>query len=205
MKKKAFMMVIFLLYAVFLWGCSGVDPEKRAYPQVIAVDRIAGGDMVIFGMPNMQETTGQEKSGEENQDSTLVFTGKSMEEIYKHYNETQEKYLDLGHVNVLILGKGMIEAGYWEQLLVTMKEETSFGEDIYVFTTEDIEKVMGYNGTRTNALGDYLIGVYENRPYDMKKAGTTLRQVYKTWYETNHLPVLPQLTIQENGYLKISE
>lgn len=205
MKRFVEMMLMSVLCALFLCGCTGVEAEKRAYPQVIAVDRVEGENLVIFGMPNMEAATGQDKSGEDNQASTLVFRGSNMKEVNKMYEETQEKYLDLGHVNVLILGNGILKNDMWEQMLAALKQEPTVGEDIYVFYAEDVEAVLDYNGNQVDSLGDYLLGIYENRPYHLQKKGVTLRQVYKTWYEKGDLCALPEVTIQQQGYLQIKE
>lgn len=205
MRKKMLLAGLTLLAGTVLWGCGGVEPEKRDYPQVVAVDEENGRDAAIFGMPNMQETTGQEKPDGGGTDSNRKFTGESLGEIRRIYGETQEKYLDLSHVDVLILGRRLIDSGLWEDVLAEIRDNNSFGEDIYVFAAEDVGKVMKYNGTKTDALGDFLIGIYENRPWHMKKTGVTLRQVYKTWYERDELPVLPTLAVGGDGYLHVAE
>ncbi len=205
MKRLVQVTCMAVVCALFLWGCTGVEAEKRAYPQVVAVDRMEGENLVIFGMPNMEASTGQDKSGGDNQASTLVFRGSNMKEVNKMYEETQEKYLDLGHVNVLILGSGILKNSMWEQMLAALKQEPTVGEDIYVFCTKDVEAVMDYNGNQVDSLGEYLLGIYENRPYHLQKKGVTLRQVYKTWYEKGELCNLPEIVISQQGYLQVKE
>lgn len=204
MKKKLLSVLLILMCSLALIGCTGVEPEKRAYPQVLALDQTKK-IQVIFGMPNMQSATGQEKPQEEAQNALLAFEGRNLSEINEHYNRTQEKYLDLGHLNVLILGKGILKGRHWEQALSNLKEDNQIGEDIYVFCTDDIEKVMEYNGNQIESIGDYLMGIYENRPYGNQKKGVTLRQVYKVWYETGELCALPEIVIDKQGYPEIQE
>lgn len=203
MRKKIYGGVLAFVCCFLLVGCTGVEPEKRLYPQAIALDRSQENYEVLFGMPNMEGTTGQEKSGEEKQKSILEFSGKNMKEIQTLYNQTQEKYLDLGHVNVLVLGSGIRQMDYWEQVLASFKSQPTLGEDIYVFQTEDIRQVMEYNGTKTDSLGDYVKGIYENRPYMQQRQGVTLRQVYKVWYETGELCPLPVISVGSDGTLLI--
>ena len=205
MRKKIIGSLLIFLFSFLRVGCTGVEPEKRLYPQAIAVDRTQEKYEVLFGMPNMEGTTGQEKSGEETQKSILAFSGKNMKEIQTLYNQTQEKYLDLGHVNVLILGSGIRQMDYWEQVMASFKNQPTLGEDIYVFQTQDIRQVMEYNGTQTDSLGDYIKGIYENRPYMQKRQGVTLRQVYKVWYETGELCRLPVLFVLPDGTLQIHD
>ena len=76
----------------------------------MSVDIQDGQCQVIYGMANLSFSTGQDKSGGdsgENGNTTLLFTGKDMQEILQMYNRTQESYLDLGHVQVFILGKNL--------------------------------------------------------------------------------------------------
>lgn len=203
MRKKIYSSLLILFCCCLLVGCTGVEPEKRLYPQAIALDRNQEEYEVLFAMPDMEGTTGQEKSGEEKQENILAFSGKNMKEIQKLYNQTQEKYLDLGHVNVLILGTGIRQMDYWEQVMASFKSQPTLGEDIYVFQTADIRQVMEYNGTKTDSLGDYIKGIYENRPYVQQRQGVTLRQVYKVWYETGELCTLPVISVLSDGTLQI--
>ena len=205
MRKKITLSFLIFILVCLLVGCTGVEPEKRLYPQAIAVERNQEEYAVLFGMPNMEGTTGQEKSGEQTQKSVLEFSGRNMKEIQTLYNQTQEKYLDLGHVNVLILGSGIRQMGYWEQVTAFFKNQPTLGEDIYVFQTEDIHQVMEYNGTKTDSLGDYIKGIYENRPYAQQRQGVTLRQVYKVWYETGELCQLPVISVLSDGTLQIHD
>ena len=47
--------------------------------------------------------------------------------------------------------------------------------------------------------GEYLVGIYENRPYNQKRSGITLRQVYNSWYGQEGLPALPLIKLREDG------
>ena len=203
MRRFLYCGVLSAACVVFLCGCTGVEAEKRAYPQVIAVDVADEGYEVIYGMPNMQQATGQDKSGGQAQPSTLIFKGKNIASIKRKYNRTQEKYMDLGHVQVLILGDTIAGNDLWEQVFSSMKRDASIGEDMYVFQTADIEQIMEFNGQKTDSLGDYLMGIYENRPYMRGEKGVTLRQAYKTWFETGDLCTLPRIVVQEQGYLEV--
>lgn len=187
-----------LTVSFLLCGCAGVEPEKRAYPQVVAVDQRDGEYEMVLAMPNMQQATGQDKAGEETSGSVLSFKGKNIREIDGLYDRSQEKYLDLGHVRVLILGKEIIDSGLWEQAVCSMKRNPVIGEDIYVFQTEDVKAVMEYNGSKTDSLGDFLTGIYENRLDKGKNRGVTLRQVYALWYGTGELKTLPRLLVGED-------
>lgn len=203
MKKTGIVLSFICLMTVILTGCTGVEPEKREYPQVMGVDYRAGNYEITYAMPNMAAATGQDKAGGGSQSETKIFRGRTMEEIMEQYNKTQEKYLDLGHVQILIMGNNLIREEQWEYILENLKKDTTLGEDMYVFQTEDVQAVMDYNGSQTDSLGNYLIGIYENRPYFQGGKGVSLRRVYKGWYENGNLEKLPYIGINEEGYLSV--
>ena len=70
---------------LFLGGCQIVEPEKRAYPLVIGLDKRSEEYQVSLGMASLAVSTGQEKEGgeEQNNDSQqmIFLTGSSQEEI----------------------------------------------------------------------------------------------------------------------------
>ena len=144
-----FAVLMILLWS--MWGCGGVEPEKRAYPLVVSVDIQDGQCQVIYGMANLSFSTGQDKSGGdsgENGNTTLLFTGKDMQEILQMYNRTQESYLDLGHVQVFILGKNLASRPrIWIRFFSIWKTSPSWGRS-QVFVSEDPKKIMELNGSR---------------------------------------------------------
>lgn len=207
--KKWFTIIFCLAMGLFLWGCTGVEPEKRAYPLVLGVDVKDGQYRFSYGMPNMPASTGQEKEDSSQKGTpALAISGSTFEDIYRDYNRTQEKYLDFGHLEVLLLGRGMEDKNRWEPLLNYLKDHKEMGEDIYVFSIEDMDAVMSLNGGAIDSLGDYLKGIYENRPAGQTKKGVTLRDVYYSWYEKDELPSLPkvvsagqdQVGIEDSGF-----
>ena len=48
---------------LFLGGCQIVEPEKRAYPLVIGLDKRSEEYQVSLGMASLAVSTGQEKEG----------------------------------------------------------------------------------------------------------------------------------------------
>ena len=85
-----------------LTGCQIVEPEKRAYPLVVGIDWQQEQYQIYLGMAQLAVSTGQGKeSGDEqkgDEEGALLLTGASREEIMEIYNQTQELYLDPGHV-----------------------------------------------------------------------------------------------------------
>lgn len=184
--------------ASLLSGCSGVEPEKRFYPLAMAVDYRNGQYQVTYAMANLPESTGQDKP-EEGGPSNVELAGRTFEEISCEYNRSQEKYLDISHLQVLILGREMLRQGQCAPLFNYLKGNPLVGEDLYVFQANDVDTVMEFQGDNGQSVGEYLQGIYENRPYSEKKSGVTLRQVYNRWYGQEGLPELPLIKLSENG------
>ena len=194
-----FAVLMILLWS--MWGCGGVEPEKRAYPLVVSVDIQDGQYQVIYGMANLSFSTGQDKSGGnsgENGNTTLLFTGNDMQEILQMYNRTQESYLDLGHVQVFILGKNLTgRPRDLDQVLQYLENQPILGDGANVFVSEDPKKIMELNGSRVESLGTYLTGIYENRPDDREDMMVTLQDVYREWHRGGSL-TLPDLDVEED-------
>lgn len=111
-KRKGLLAMVFLL-SLALTGCQIVEPEKRAYPLVVGLDWQEGQYQVYLGMAQLSSSTGQGKEGGEEQQGTgtgaLLLEGDSQEAIQKLYDSTRELYLDPGHIQSVIFGKGLLE------------------------------------------------------------------------------------------------
>lgn len=200
--KKWIVRILLVMFVFLLSGCSGIEPEKRRYPLAMGVDWADGKFQVYYGMPDLPASTGQNKQEEGGNTSILAFSGESFEQIQEIYDQSQDKYLDLGHVSALILGPGIREGGHWEILLKFLREGSMIGEDMYVFEGENVDNLMNLNQPLGTSLGEYLTGIYENRPKGRQSKGVTLKEVYFSWYEERELPELPRLK-EENGKLKV--
>ncbi|MGI6012175.1 MAG: hypothetical protein ACOX8H_11895 [Ruminococcus sp.] len=204
--RKLFCLGILTAALGLLWGCGGVEPEKRAYPLVLAFDWKEGQYQVIYGMANLAVSTGQGKAGDDSSggQQTLLFEGEDMEEILNLYNRTQEYYLDLGHVQAVILGKNLLARDdEYGEVLHYMENNPAIGDGAAVFSCGDPERIMKLNGGEIESLGTYLTGIYENRPGGRSKEVVTLQKVYRSWNEKKETEKLPDLDVKEN-FPKIS-
>lgn len=193
----AFLLPVCLSF--LLCSCSGVEPEKRRYPLVMSVDYENSQYLVSYGMADLPGATGQEKPEEGDSASIVSLSGRNFQEIDSNYDKSQEKYLDISHLEVLILGDSIIRQNQCAPLFNYLKGNPLVGENLYVFCTADVKKVMAYTGEDNQTIGEYLTGIYENRPYFQKKSGVTLRQVYNSWYGQNGLPSLPVIKLRKDG------
>ena len=191
--------VVLMVCILALSGCAGIEPEKRMYPLALGVEQSENSWKFIYGMPELPSAEGQKK--EESGNSALAITGVDFDTIEKIYDRSQEKYLDMGHLQVLILKNSLLQSDRWSELLSYLEKEPLIGENVYVFRTEDPTELMDWNKDGTS-IGEYLPGLLENRIPDQEKNGTTLRQVYHQWYENGTLPVIPEIILQ-NGEIQV--
>ena len=193
--KKAAGSVAALVLCLFLGGCAGVEPEERMYALALGIDAAPEGFAVTYGTPDMSEATGQEKP-DENGREVLTVRGETFEEIQERYGRSQEKFMDMGHLEAIIIGRDLISDGRWEDVLSYLKKQPFVGEDIYVFQAENAEEILKWNGGQGSSVGEYLRGLLENDfSGKRKKKGVTLRTLYYEKYENGTLPKLPGLVV----------
>ena len=191
-RKAACACAVILSGCLFLGGCGAVEPEKRMYPLALGVNTDGQGFKVTYGMPDLPRATGQEKQEEGGSLPVLSIQGADFQEIQKRYDRSQEKYLDISHIQVILLGNALVESGRWQEFLSWLKQEPFMGENVYLFSTEDPETVLALDG-EGSSMGEFLTGLLENRLPGQQKEGVTLRQVYHLWYQEGalmHLPVI---------------
>lgn len=194
-KKKLTALSLFLVISLAGTGCAAVEPEKRSYPMALGVRATEQEVMLKYAMPDRNVTTGQEKP-EEDPVSVLTLTGKNFQEIEEEYNRSQEKFLDLGHLQVVILDESMLTREGEEAFIKYLKEEDHVGEDVYVFRTRMLEEVFHWKGARESSVGEYLQGIQENRISGQQKKGVTLREVYHQFYKDGTLPWIPLVWLE---------
>jgi hypothetical protein len=166
------------------------------YPLALGIDKTETDFSISYGMPDLSKITGQEKPEEGEDTSLLEISGRDFAEIQAAYEKTQEKYLDLGHLEIVILGRALLENGGWQDALTYLKEEQNTGEDIYVFYAEDPESVLTWQGVTQTSAGEYLTELVRRAEASGRPCGVTLRDVYYSWYENGTLPELPEAVLQ---------
>lgn len=199
-QKKAALSAC-LCFMLFFSGCAAIEPEKRMYPLALGVNSEDPGFSLIYGMPDLPQATGQDKQEESGNETVLSLTGSDFYEIERIYDRSQEKYLDMSHLQVIIMGDRLLEGDGWKIFMEYLKEEPFVGENVYIFRTEDPEAVLTRESGGTSA-GEYLTGLLENRLPSQQKDGVTLRQAYHQWYESGALVEIPRI-IMENGELQV--
>ena len=195
--RRCSVVVIILGISLFtLSGCGGVEPEKRMYPLALGADIEDRKFQLTYGVPDLPKATGQEKNGEDQGNAAPSVSGDSFQEIEQLYSRTQEKYLDMGHLEILVLGQSLLDGGRWEQVLEYLKQEPTIGENVYVFRSSNAAEAVGWGSPQETSLGEYLLGLLENNPDGSPSQAVTLRELYHEMYDRGALPALPELIIQ---------
>lgn len=195
--RRCSVVVIILGISLFtLSGCGGVEPEKRMYPLALGADIEDRKIQLTYGVPDLSKATGQEKNGEDQGNAAPSVSGDSFQEIEQLYSRTQEKYLDMGHLEILVLGQSLLDGGRWEQVLEYLKQEPTIGENVYVFRSSNAAEAVGWGSPQETSLGEYLLGLLENNPDGSPSQAVTLRELYHEMYDRGALPALPDLIIQ---------
>lgn len=201
-RRKKRIVAAVTLCLLFLGGCGGIEPEKRMYPLALGVQEAEGILTASYGMPDIQKTTGQRKEEEGKSTSILTLKGKDFQEIEKKYHQSQEKYLDLGHLQVVILSEYMTENKSWERVLSYLQKDRMAGENIYVFRALNPEEILEWQSQSGTSVGEYLTGILENDNEPRRQQGVTLREVYHDWYQKDALSELPLVKL-DGDFLKI--
>ena len=199
MGKKRWKRKTAAIFSVLLFtlsGCGGVEPEKRMYPLALGADIEDRKFQLTYGVPELPKATGQEKNGEDQGNAAPSVSGDSFQEIEQLYSRTQEKYLDMGHLEILVLGQSLLDGGRWEQVLEYLKQEPTIGENVYVFRSSNAAEAVGWGSPQETSLGEYLLGLLENNPDGSPSQAVTLRELYHEMYDRGALPALPDLIIQ---------
>lgn len=187
------------LACAFLSAC-GVEPEKRAYPLTVSLDTWGDVYEVRYGMAQLASVTGQGKDPGGSGRQELSFCGENFREIQEIYDRSQQYYLDTGHVQVILLGEGLLDnRGMLERALEELEEDRMLGSGCYVFSCVDTGELMELEGTAVKSLGEYLAGIYENRPEGAEEESVTLQEVYSAWHRDGEMPRLPKVSVGENG------
>lgn len=138
------------------------------YPLALGAGVSEEGFVLKYAMPDMNVTTGQEKP-EEDPVSVLTLAGRNFQEIEEVYNRSQEKFLDLGHLQVVILDESMLTEENRKAFLEYLKQEEHVGEDVYMFRTGMLGEVFHWKGAEESSVGEYLQGIQENRTTGQQK------------------------------------
>lgn len=201
-KKKNFrhILLFFLLCSmILLGGCQLKELEEREFPLAVSFDL---SDMdkieVIFTFSDVAMVTQIEKSKESEEIAQVPkLTGETMDDVLQIHYRSSEKYLDLGHVRAIILGKDLItNQDKFKEILLYLENNEVFARNVLLFIAEkSTDEVMKVNGISVDSLGQYLGEIYRNNPYLDKEESVTLGDLLNYWHNGEEKLVIPIVSI----------
>ena len=183
-----------------MWCGCGTGEENVS--MALGVDASEEGICLTYGMPDLSESTGQGKEEEDGGSRVLQISGADFTRIEKMYDQSQEKLLDMGHLQVLVMGRTLVEDGRWRMMLDYLKQEIFVGEDLYVFEAEDVGEILNWHGEDNSSAGEYITGLIRNRMSGGNITAVTLRELFYEKYKEDKILRLPIVKIR-NGSLEV--
>ncbi len=115
MEKEACRSVCQCIVSVSrLWWCGTGETHVSACTWSRYTE---GKYLLTYGIPDLPKSTGQEKDGEDQGNAAPSIQGETFREIENIYSRTQEKYLDMGHLEILVLGESLLMEGVGSRFL----------------------------------------------------------------------------------------
>lgn len=149
---------IFLIAAIMLLpSCGARELEDREFVQAMEIDlqdeKLVGG----FG--------------------GFLVEADTVEGIQRSYQDQIERFLDLGHVKVLVLGKNLIkEEERLRQVMEELALKPALARNILVLSYhyEDGKSYLNKLEEKGVVPGEYLSNLYKNNPYKKQESTATL-------------------------------
>lgn len=145
MKKR---LTAVILVMMMLGGCRARELEDRKFVQAFELDfregRLAGG----FG--------------------EYMIEGDTVEEIIRLYQNRMDRYLDIGHIKVIVLGKELFqEKKYLKQTLEELEKQPLIARNsrIFIYDYGDEDSYLKQITDEGKEPGVYLCDLYRNNPY----------------------------------------
>lgn len=133
--------------AVMLSGCRAREPEDRAIPQAFEINledgRLAGG----FG--------------------EHMLSGDTVEDIIMANQNRMDRYLDLGHIKVIVLGENLFEEKETlGNVLQELEEQPLIARNsrIVLYDYEQESSYLKQLADEGKDPGEYLCDLYKNNP-----------------------------------------
>lgn len=153
MRKKRGAAVLLLI--LFMSGCRARELEDRAIPQAFEIkledNMLAGG----FGeyMPQ----------------------GSTVQELILENQNRMDRYLDLGHIKAIVLGKSLFEEkDRLHQVLRELEEQPLIARSsrIFIYDYREEESYLKQIAEMGKEPGKYLCDLYKNNPFRSSSAFT---------------------------------
>lgn len=176
-----------LVLLVYRYG--GVEVQDRAYVGAFMADWTKAGYVFWFPLQEKGEVT--------------ELSARSFADAREIFNDSQNLQPDFGHIEVTVLGKGLLEnPKMTKRLFDELAAWQEMDENSYVFTADEPRKLLETD-TGENGIGKYVSELYENR-FGPARSYLTLQQLLVDWENSKTDTGLPEL-LEKNGCLWIRE
>lgn len=149
-----------MLCVLFLSGCTARELEDRAFPQAMELE-LSG-----------QELIGGFGGG--------MVRGNNVEELKKEAQKNMDKYLDLGHIKVIVMGERLLaDRKRAETVMRELEQMPSISGNCLVFAHfyEDEESYLKKLEETGKNPGEYLSDLEKNNPYQKSSSTKTLAEL----------------------------
>lgn len=198
-RKKGILLLFIFGSVILLGGCQVKELEEREFPLAVSFDLSDKEEIeVIFTFSDVVMVTQTDKGiGSEEIDQLPKLTGETMDDILQLHYRSSEKYLDLGHVQAIILGKDLISnQDKFKKILLYLESNEVFARNVLLFiAAESADEVMKVNSVSVDSLGEYLGQIYKNNPYLDKKESVTLGDLLNYWHNGEERLAIPIISI----------
>lgn len=148
-KKKLAKGAAVILCVLFFTGCASREMEDRAF--ALAMELNLKGETLEGGFGN------------------FLVEGQSVAEIQEAYQKQMDKFLDLGHLKAIVLGKTLLEDGErMREVLLELEQMPPVSRSCLVFSHDYAGGESYLNELKESGRepGEYLSDRYQNNPYD---------------------------------------
>ncbi|MDO4521638.1 MAG: hypothetical protein Q4B57_00680 [Eubacteriales bacterium] len=159
-RKGLWAGAIWILTVLLLTGCSARDLEDRTFPQAMEVELVEQELQGGFGEHTVR--------------------GSSLQELIERYQAESDKYVDLGHVKVLVLGTQLLgQKAQLQSLMEEMNAQPILARNILVVSYKFADEKSCLKKLEEKGIvpGEYLSDLYKNNPQYKKHATATLAEV----------------------------
>lgn len=158
--ETAVKAVILTVCCLFLCGCTARELEDRSFPLAMELELLEGKLYGGFG-------------------SDLV-AAENVEAIKRETQQKLDKYLDLGHVKVIVMGKNLLaEKEKAEEILRELEQMPAISGNCMIFSYEykEQESYLKKLEEAGKNPGEYLSDLEKNNPYKKSSSAKTLAEL----------------------------
>lgn len=189
-------IVILSILMVCMTGCwDKVEINDMAFAIALGIDVKDGDYVATYVFPNLPVYTGQAEGDamftRTVQDETMAGTAKQLA-------AQMNKSLNFEHLEALVLGETLLkDEERMEQLVDYLGRSSDIPKKIPVLASKNAEDVLQPENSESEAVGEYINGIYENNQSVVRNYKLTLQKALQSMNEEQCL-LIPILYAQDS-------